>query len=79
MAHDPLSAIFAKTYEDIISLVIPRPNGVIQSDEIQVSQNRYNSTGTIVIKEKKMNIKLFYDVNQIDPDSWNGKYNLKSR
>jgi hypothetical protein len=79
MSHDPVSALFGNTYEDSISFVIPRLNGVINSNEIQVSKENYKSTGSIAIDKKKMIIQLFYYGEQTNPNSWNGKYYLKSR
>ena len=79
MTHDPVSAILRKTYEDSISFLIPRQNGVVQSNEIKVVQNRYKPLGIISISENEMLIKLYYDSAQTEPDGWNGKYNLKLR
>ncbi|ULQ55965.1 hypothetical protein KJS94_15045 [Flavihumibacter rivuli] len=79
MAHDPISAFLRQTYEDSLTFLLPRNKGVIQSNEIKELQGRYKPTGTISIDKDEMSIKLYYDNEQTDPYSWNGKYNLQFR
>jgi hypothetical protein len=78
MSHDPISAILRKTHEDSISFILPRNNGVFQSNEV-LMQNINKSIGTVVINKRKMRINLFYDDKQKEPSSWNGKYKLIER
>jgi hypothetical protein len=79
MAHDPVSALLNHTYEDSASFMIPRQQGIIPRNEIQVLNNDYNFTGTIAIAGQKMKIQLFYDSLHKDPCDWNGRYHLKFR
>jgi hypothetical protein len=79
MAHDPVTALLRQTYDDSLSFLIPRQDGIIQSSEIKLSQDRYKPTGSIFIDKEKMYIKLYYDTKKSDPDSWNGEYNLQFR
>jgi hypothetical protein len=77
MAHDPVSALFRTTYPDTIFYFLPRRVGVIMASEISVGGERYKPSGSITIDKKKMDVKMYYDEQQKDPDSWNGNYNLE--
>ena len=49
MAHDPLSAIFNGTYEETLTLELPRIEGVIQGSEIPAPAAKLRYIGTISI------------------------------
>ena len=79
MVHDPISLLLGKTYEDSIIYILPRNKGVIKGEELPKDSCCYNSLGTITIQNNQVNISLFvdnYDDKTLDPDGWNGKYNL---
>jgi hypothetical protein len=79
MAHDLVSIFWNKTYEDSIQYIVPRNQGTIKGEEIPVKSDYYGSIGTIVIQGNKMTIDLFtdnYDDQILEPDGWNGKYDL---
>ena len=82
MAHDPISAIRGRTYEETLTMQLPRIEGVIKGAEIPVSPGKLRYTGQIAITKGKMKIELYYD----DPGSstrralpWNGDYTLVQR
>jgi hypothetical protein len=80
MAHDPISALSRNTYEDSMQFAIPRDQGIINGSEIPIRPGYYKFTGTIKIENDKLEIKLFadnYDDKKLNPDTWNGMYNLK--
>jgi hypothetical protein len=79
MAHDPVSALLRKTYEDSIVFIVPRNHGIIQGDEIQVLPDSFKPIGAITIQERQMTIKLYYDDKETEPNSWNGKFTLSFR
>ena len=79
MAHDPISGILGRTYEETLTLQLPRIEGVIKGSEIPVTAGNLRYTGQLVIAKDKMKLDLYYD----DPgDSvrrplpWNGEYTL---
>ncbi len=79
MVHDPVSMFLRKTYEDSAEYVIPRSEGVIKGQELPVEVGYYKSVGDIIIKGKHLKINLYadnYDDKTVDPNTWNGNYNL---
>ena len=79
MAHDPVSAILRRTYEDSTSFILPRLSGKFEEENIKGLSKKYWQAGSISIDQNHMIIELFYDSGQNDPDSWNGRYDLISR
>jgi len=82
MAHDPISGILGRTYEETLTLQLPRIEGLIKGSEIPVTAGKLRYTGQLVITKDKMKLDLHYD----DPgDSvprplpWNGEYTLVRR
>jgi len=79
MVHDPISLLLRKTYEDSVQYIIPRSVGVIKGQELLTKDGYYKSVGEMTIKDKSLKIDLYadnYDYKTLDPDSWNGNYNL---
>jgi hypothetical protein len=79
MVHDIVSMFLEKTYEDSANYVIPRRQGIIKGEELPTEPGYYKSVGTITIQNNQLEINLSaanYDDKKLDPDSWNGKYNL---
>jgi hypothetical protein len=79
MVHDPVSLLLRKTYEDSAQYIIPRSEGVIKGQELPTKEGYYKSVGDIIIKDKQLKIELYadnYDDKTLDPDTWNGNYNL---
>ncbi len=76
MSHDIFSVFSRNTYEDSIVFTIPKQQGEIPAHEIKVSGNRFKPIGAITIMKEKMHVKLFYDIKQTEPNSWNGNYSL---
>ncbi len=79
MAHDPLSLILSKTYEEHLELDLPRLSGAIRGDEIPVKSGYYEYTGTIEVSGTQMRVDLYYDNTDekvSEPLSWNGQYVL---
>ena len=76
MAHDPFSAIRGRTYEEILTLELPRIEGVIDGAEIPVRPGHLRYTGRVVITKAKMKVELYYDDNTNHPLPWNGEYSL---
>ena len=79
MAHDPVSAIRGRTYEDTLTIELPRLEGTIDGSEIPVTPGKLRYLGQVVIARPKMNVDLYYD----DPGDagrrplpWNGEYTL---
>ncbi len=82
MAHDPFSAIRGRTYEDTLTIEIPRIEGVIEGSEIPVMPGKLRYGGRIVITKGKMRVDLYYDDrddNTKVPLLWNGRYTLVQR
>ena len=79
MAHDPFSALRGGTYEETLTLELPRIEGVIKGSEIPVPPDKLRYTGEIVITKNKMKVDLYYDersVNTKRPLPWNDEYTL---
>ena len=82
MAHDPISAIRGKTYEDTLTLELPRIEGEIEGSEIPVPSDRLPYAGRVVITKGKMKVDLYYDDhngNTKRPLLWNDEYSLVPR
>ena len=81
MAHDPISFIRGRTYEETLTMELPRIEGEIEGFEIPVPSDKLPYGGRVVIAKDKMKIDLFYD----DPSDtkvplpWNGEYTLVSK
>jgi hypothetical protein len=79
MVHDPVSLLLRRTYEDSTNYIIPRKQGVIKGEELPTEPGYYKSIGTIKIQDNQVEINLLtdnYDDKKLDPNSWNGKYEL---
>ncbi len=76
LAHDPFSAIRGGTYEDTLTLDIPRIEGVIEGSEIPVMPGKLRYAGRVEITRGKMRVELYYDDGNKVPLLWNGKYTL---
>ena len=79
MAHDPISAIRGRTYEETLTLQLPRIEGVIDGSEIPVPEGKLRYGGNVAITKDKMKINLYYDDRSEDtkvPLDWNGEYTL---
>ena len=79
MAHDPISGLRGRTFEETLTLQLPRIEGVIEGSEIPVMEGKLRYTGQLVITKDQMKLDLYYD----DPDDsvrrplpWNGEYKL---
>jgi hypothetical protein len=82
MAHDPFSALLGRTYEETLTIQLPRIEGVIKGDEIPVPADKLRYTGQIVITKNKMKVDLYYDDRSAPnkaPLPWNGEYTLVPR
>lgn len=79
MAHDPVSAVRGRTYEETLTMELPRIEGVIEGTEIPVRPGSLRYTGRVVITGSRMKIDLYYE-NRDDstkvPLPWNGEYTL---
>jgi len=76
LAHDPISAISNGTYEDTLTLDVPRIAGVIQGSEIPAPPGKLGYTGTVTITQGKMKLELNYDDSERHSLPWNGEYKL---
>lgn len=79
MAHDPISALKAKTYEVSDVFILPRISGRIEGSEIPRKSGLYRLSGYIEISDSNMDVNLLFentDARRPDPVSWNGKYTL---
>ena len=79
MAHDPISALKAKTYDVSDTFVLPRISGRIEGSEIPHKPTQYGLNGYIEISGTNMDVNLLVDNTddrRQDPVSWNGKYTL---
>jgi hypothetical protein len=82
MAHDPFSAIRGRTYEETLTIEVPRIEGVIDGAEIPPKPGYLRYAGQVVITKGKMKVDLYYDDrddNTKVPLLWNGEYTLVQR
>jgi hypothetical protein len=82
MAHDPLSWIRGRTYEDTLTLQLPRTDGVVEGREIPVKPGTLRYTGRVVLSNGRMTVDLHYvnhDGKTEAPLPWNGQYKLVSK
>ena len=80
MVHDPLSLLERGTYVDTFKITVPRPEGIINGNEIPTKPGNYKMLGSLTIEDGKMRMDLYYDNydDKIqDPLSWNGDYKLE--
>lgn len=79
MAHDPISALEAKTYERSNSFVVPRITGRIEGSEIPRELGYYRYGGYIDISGTSMEMRLWADNtddHRKEDLTWNGRYTL---
>ena len=76
MAHDPISAVKGGTYEDHLTIELPRIEGVIEGSEIPVSPDKLRDAVRVVIAKGKIKVDLYYDDSTKHPLPWNGEYTL---
>ena len=79
MAHDPLSWLRGRTYEDTLTLELPRIDGVVEGREIPVKPDKLRYTGRVVMTSGRMTVDLHYvnrDGRTEAPLPWNGEYKL---
>ena len=82
MAHDPISGLRGRTYEETLTLHLPRIEGTIEGSEIPVTAGKLRYTGQLVITKDKMKLDLYYDdpgASVRRPLPWNGEYTLVQR
>ena len=82
MAHDPFSAIRGRTYEETLTIEVPRIEGMIEGAEIPVKPGYLRYAGRVVITKDKMRVDLYYDDREDNtkvPLPWNGEYTLVER
>jgi hypothetical protein len=82
MAHDPVSALRGHTYEETLTIELPRIHGVVDGSEIPVKPGHLGYAGRVVITGQKMNVDLYYDdrADKIKvPLPWNGDYTLDQK
>jgi hypothetical protein len=79
LTHDPVSAVRGRTYEETLTIELPRIEGVIEGAEIPVRPGSLPYAGRVVITRGRMTLDLYYD-NRDDttkgPLLWNGEYTL---
>jgi hypothetical protein len=76
MAHDPISALLGRTYEETLTMKLPRIEGEIDGTEIPVPPDKLSYTGRVVITSGKMKVDLRYDGSDRAALLWNGNYTL---
>lgn len=74
LAHDPISA--GRTYEETLTLELPRIEGVIGGVEIPSQTGHLGYEGKIEIAKGRMKVDLYYNGPDKHPTPWNGKYTL---
>ena len=79
LAHDPFSAVRGRTYEETLTLEVPRIEGVIQGSEIPPPPEKLGYTGTVAITRNKMKVDLYYNDSERHSLPWNGEYTLVPR
>jgi hypothetical protein len=77
LAHDPISA--GRTYEETLTLELPRIEGVIDGVEIPTQTGHLGYAGRIEIAKRRMKVDLYYDGSDRHPTPWNGKYTLAQK
>ena len=79
MAHDPVSLLLRKTYEDSAGYTIPRNLGIVHGEEFSQSSDSPKLSGTINIQDHQVIINLASynpDGQKLNSESWNGEYKL---
>lgn len=76
MAHDPISFLRGRTYEETLTMDVPRIEGIIEGAEIPVSPGKLRYVGRVAITSRRMKVDLYYDHPDRDPLPWNGEYTL---
>jgi hypothetical protein len=82
MAHDPVSAVLGRTYEETLTIELPRIEGVVDGGEIPVRPGHLRYAGRVVLTGRKMNVDLYYDDHTDHtrvPLAWNGEYTLDQK
>jgi hypothetical protein len=81
LSHDPLSAIRGRTYEETLTIELPRIEGVIEGAEIPVRSGYLRYAGRVAITNRKMKVDLSYqgEANARVALLWNGDYTLVQR
>ena len=75
----PIDIFFPKTFNDSMQYLIPRNEGIIKGEEFPHKDCCYEMTGSITIIGSKLKIALYAkntDDKKLDPDTWNGEYDL---
>ena len=69
------------TYRDTLVIEIPcNCEGVIKGEDIPVAKGYYKYKGSLIIKNKRLNVSLLIDDTddkKLRPDTWNGSYRLE--
>jgi hypothetical protein len=74
LAHDPVSLLTARTYEETKTMELPRIEGVVEAIELGLPGGW---DGRVVIANGQMKVDLYYrEGNTRRPWSWNDKYTL---
>jgi hypothetical protein len=75
------SAIRGRTYEETLTIELPRIEGVIDGAEIPVRSGYLPYAGRIVITDRKMKVDLYYNGDGGTKVAllWNGEYMLLQR
>ena len=79
LVHDPLSLLLGRTYEETLTIAVPRIDGLIEGKEIAVPPGKIGYAGRVVITNGKMKVDLYYDEAGEGPRhalSWNDEYTL---
>lgn len=79
MAHDPISALLGRTYEETLTIKLPRIEGEIDGTEIVPPPDRLPYLGRVVIENGRMKVDLRYDDSAQVELPWNGEYTLRER
>ncbi len=74
LAHDPVSLVVVRTYEETETMELPRIEGVVEATELGLPSQW---DGRVVITNRKMKVDLYYrDDGTRRPWSWNDEYTL---
>jgi hypothetical protein len=79
LAHDPISAVLGRTYEETVTLQLPRIDGPIDGAEIPVAPDKLRYIGRVVIANGRMKVDLSYNDDSKAATPWNGEYVLVQR